>query len=278
MSNLDNYSKRIFENIKHLTEEGIEFWYARELQVVLEYAKWDNFKNILEKAKTACENSNINVLDHFADVGNMVQLGSGAQREIDDIMLSRYASYLIVQNADPRKEIVALGQTYFAVKTRERELEERFENLTEENKRLAIRNELKTHNKSLAEAAQMAGVNEGIEYAVFQNKGYQGLYGGLNAKDIHKRKGLKKSEQILDHMGSTELAANLFRATQTDDKLRRENIKGKENANQTHFEVGKKVRQTIKELGGTMPEELETPKRSVKQIEKDRKKKELSTD
>lgn len=278
MSNLDNYSEKTFEDIKHLTEEGIEFWYARELQKVLEYAEWRNFNTVINKAKVACENSNYEILDHFVDVNNMVELGSGAQREIDDIMLSRYASYLIVQNADPRKEIVALGQTYFAVKTREMELEEEFENLTEENKRLAVRNELKTHNKSLAEAAKMAGVNEGIEYAVFQNRGYQGLYGGLKAKDIHKRKGLKDKEQILDHMGSTELAANLFRATQTDEKLRREKIKGKEKANQTHFEVGKKVRQTIEELGGTMPEELETPRRSVKQIEKEQKKKQLPTD
>lgn len=278
MSNIDKYSESIFEDIKHLTEDGIEFWYGRELQVVLEYSKWDNFKNVIEKAKIACENSNINVLDHFADVGNMVQIGSGAQREIEDIMLTRYACYLIVQNSDPRKEVVALGQTYFAVKTREKELEEEFYELTEEEKRLSIRKELKTHNKSLAEAAQMAGVEKPIEYAIFQNKGYQGLYGGLNKNQIHKRKKLKKSQQILDHMGSTELAANLFRATQTDEKLRREQIKGKEKANKTHYEVGSKVRQTIKELGGTMPEDLPTPGKSIKQIEKEKKKKELETD
>ena len=278
MSDLDNYSEKTFEDIKHLTEEGMEFWYARELQIVLEYTEWRNFTKVIERAQTACENSNSEVLDHFVTVNKMIDLAKGAQREIGDMMLSRYASYLIVQNADPRKEIVALGQTYFAVKTRERELEEEFENLTEESKRLAVRNELKTHNKSLAEAANMAGVNKGIEYAVFQNRGYQGLYGGLKAKDIHKRKGLKDKEQILDHMGSTELAANLFRATQTDEKLRREKIKGKEKANQTHFNVGKKVRQTIEELGGTMPEELPTPEKSVKQIEKDQKKKQLPTE
>lgn len=278
MSNLDNYSEKTFEEIKHFTKDGIEYWYGRELQVVLEYTKWDNFKNIIEKAKIACENSNVDVLDHFADTGKMVQIGSGAQREVDDVMLSRYASYLIVQNADPRKEIVALGQTYFAVKTREREIEEEFENLTEEQKRLAIRNELKNHNKSLAEAANLAGIIHPIDYAIFQNKGYQGLYGGLGSKEIHKRKELKKSQQILDYMESTELAANLFRATQTDEKLRRENIKGKDKANKTHFEVGAKVRQTIKELGGTMPEDLPTPKKSVKQIEKEHKKKELDTD
>lgn len=278
MSNMDNYSEKTFEDIKHLTEDGIEFWYARELQTVLEYKDWRNFNKVIEKSKTACENSKYQVTDHFVEVNNMVQLGSGAQREIQDIILSRYACYLIVQNADPRKEIVALGQTYFAIKTREKEIQDDFEGLTEEQKRISVRNELKNHNKSLAEAAQMAGVNKGIEYAIFQNNGYQGLYGGLKAKDIHHRKELKKNQQILDHMGSTELAANLFRATQTDDKLRRENIKGKDKANKTHYDVGAKVRQTIKELGGTMPEELPTPKKSIKEIEKQHKKKELSSD
>lgn len=275
MSNIEKYSHKIFEDIKHITEDGIEFWYGRELQMVLEYKKWDNFKTVIEKSKISCNNSNINVQDHFADVRNMVQLGSGAQREIEDIMLSRYACYLIVQNADPRKEVVALGQTYFAVKTREREIEEDFSELLEDEKRLTIRNELKNHNKSLAEAAKMAGIEKPVEYAIFQNKGYQGLYGGLNKAQIHKKKRLDKNQQILDHMGSTELAANLFRATQTDEKLRREQIKGKEKANQTHYEVGAKVRQTIKELGGTMPEDLPTPEKSVKQIEKENKKKEL---
>ncbi|NOR49004.1 MAG: DNA damage-inducible protein D, partial [Methanosarcinaceae archaeon] len=186
------------------------------------------------------------------------------------IMLSRYACYLIVQNGDPRKEIIALGQTYFAVKTRERENDEAF---MEDEKRFAIRNELRSHNKSLAEAAHMSGVENPKDYAIFQNKGYQGLYKGLGVKDIHKRKGLAKNQKILDHMGSTELAANLFRATQTDDKLRRENIRGKETANKTRHDVGKKVRQTIKELGGTMPEELEVPEKSVKEIEKKHNKK-----
>lgn len=278
MLNVDKYSEKTFEDIKHISEEGIEFWYARELQVVLEYSKWDNFKNTIKKAKISCKNSNIKVSDHFADVRNMVELGSGAQREIDDIMLSRYACYLIVQNADPRKDIVALGQTYFAVKTRERELDESFEELTEEQKRLAIRNELKTHNKSLAKAANLAGITHPRDYAIFQNNGYQGLYGGLGNKEIHKIKKLKKSQQILDHMGSTELAANLFRATQTDEKLRKENIKGKSKANRTHYEVGAKVRQTIEELGGTMPEDLPTPKKSVKQIEKEHKNKEIDKD
>lgn len=272
MANIKEYSQRTFEEIKHLTEDGIEFWYARELQKVLEYIDWRNYILVIEKAKTACINSNYIIEDHFVDVNNMVELGSGAQRKIDDVMLSRYACYLIVQNADPRKEIVALGQTYFAIKTREKEIEDEFEQLTEEQKRLAIRNELKNHNKSLAEAAQLAGVETQVDYAIFQNKGYQGLYGGLGQKDIHQKKGLKKSQKILDHMGSTELAANLFRATQTDDKLRRDNIKGKDKANQTHYIVGKKVRQTIEELGGTMPEDLPTPGKSVKKIEHEQKK------
>ncbi len=196
MSKIEKYSQQTFDDIKHLTEDGVEFWYGRELQRVLEYSKWDNFKRVIEKAKVACSKSNINVLDHFADVGNMVQLGSGAQREIDDITLTRYACYLIVQNSDPRKEVVALGQTYFAVKTRERELEEGFDELTEEGKRLAIRTELRNHNKSLAEAAQIAGVENSKDYAIFQNKGYQGLYGGLGAREIHRKKGLKKTKDF----------------------------------------------------------------------------------
>jgi len=219
MKEIKGNSDLSFESIKQFTDEGIEFWYARDLQLVLDYSKWSTFTNVINKAKEACENSNVNVLDHFADVGKMVDLGSGAVREIDDLMLSRYACYLIVQNGDPRKEIIAQGQSYFAIKTREREIQEEFEELTEEEKRLAIRNELKSHNKSLAEAAKNAGVETPIDYAVFQNNGYQGLYGGLDAKGIHAKKELKKSQQILDHMGSTELAANLFRATQTDEKL-----------------------------------------------------------
>lgn len=264
-----NYSESLFESIKHINEYGQEFWYARELQIALEYTKWGNFKNVIDKAKNACEGSEIAVSDHFADVGKMVNVGSGAEREIDDVELSRYACYLIVQNGDPRKKVIALGQTYFAVKTRQQELIENYDNLDEDTKRLAIRNEMKSHNKSLAEAANMAGITDPKDYAIFQNKGYQGLYGGLGRKEIHARKGLKKSQDILDFMGSTELAANLFRATQTDEKLRKEHIVGKDAANKTHYEVGKKVRQTIKELGGTMPEDLPTPSKSIKQIEKE---------
>ncbi len=275
MSELVKYSDQTFESIKHVNEYGEEYWLARELQPVLEYAQWRRFSDAIERAKLACKNSGFAVEDHFADVGKMVDIGSGAERQIDDVMLSRYACYLIVMNGDPRKDVIAIGQSYFAVKTRQQELIDNYEQMSEDQKRLAIRNEMIAHNKSLAEAAQMAGIADQREYAIFQNKGYQGLYGGLGAKEIHARKGLKKSQKILDHMGSTELAANLFRATQTDEKLRRENIQGKQAAYDTHYQVGKKVRQTIQELGGTMPEDLPTPEKSVKQIEREVERKKL---
>ena len=205
------YSQQTFENIKHTDENGTEFWYARELQTALEYAQWRRFQESIGRAKTACEASGLDIRDHFADVGKMVDLGSGSQREIADIKLSRYACYLIVMNGDPRKEVIALGQTYFAVKTRQKEISDSAAQLSEDEKRLAIRDEVTIRNKFLASSAKAAGVETPVDYAVFQNRGYQGLYSGLGMKDIHKRKGLKKNEQILDHMGATELAANLFR-------------------------------------------------------------------
>lgn len=264
-----DYTESIFESIKHVNEYGVEFWYARELQTALGYKQWRRFDNIINKAKDACQNSGNDVSDHFANVGKMVDIGSGATRTLEDYELSRYACYLIVQNGDSRKKVIALGQTYFAVRTRQQELAEKFEDLSEDKKRLEIRGELAVHNKSLAETAGMAGIEKPKDYAIFQNRGYQGLYGGLGVKEIHERKGLKKSQKILDHMGSTELAANLFRATQTNEKLKREHIVGKNEANQTHFEVGKKVRETIKDLGGTMPEDLPTPDKSILQIKKE---------
>lgn len=276
MSNeLMKYSDQTFEDIKHINEDGQEFWYARELQHVLEYAQWRYMKETVERARLACENSGLNPDDHFAEIRKMVPIGSGAERAVEDYMLSRFACYLVVMNGDPRKEVIAVGQAYFAVKTRQQELIEKYEEMSEDQKRLAIRNEMKRHNIALADAAHDAGVIEHKDYAIFQNKGYQGLYGGLGVKEIHARKGLKKSQKILDHMGSTELAANLFRATQTEEKLRRENIQGKAAANQAHYDVGRKVRQTIQELGGTMPEDLPTPEKSVKQIEREVERKKL---
>ena len=264
----------IFDKIKYYDRNNIEYWSARELYPVLEYSSWDKFKAVLEKAKISCKKSNIPSENHFYQLGKMVKLGSGAEREIEDVMLSRYACYLIIQNADPNKEIIAKAQTYFAIQTRKQEIQEDSDILTElsENqRRLYLRREMAEHNKQLVETARNAGVETQQDYAIFQNYGYKGLYNGMTAQDIHHHKGLKKSEKILDHMGSTELAANLFRATQTEEKIRRENIKGKYSANQAHYEVGQKVRQTIKELGGTMPEDLPAAP-SIKKIEKEEKK------
>jgi DNA-damage-inducible protein D len=266
-----------FEGIRHLDEAGQEFWLARQLAEVLDYSQYRHFLPVVERAKEACLNSGQPVENHIEDVLTMVEIGSGAKREIADIRLSRYACYLAVQNGDPTKPVIANGQTYFAMQTRRQELQElqdsaKFAQLSEDDKRLAIRNELAAHNKHLAAVAKDAGVESSLDYAIFQDHGYKGLYGGLGAKDIHAHKGLKKSQKILDHMGSTELAANLFRATQTEEKLKRENVQGKRQANKAHYEVGEKVRATIKELGGTMPEALPTPTQSVKQIESAKKK------
>ncbi|MDP1974076.1 MAG: DNA damage-inducible protein D, partial [Sediminibacterium sp.] len=256
---ISNNNLTVFEQIKQIDENGNEFWMARQLAKTLDYKDFRNFLVVIEKAKEACQNSGQTVANHLVEFNEVVAVGSGATHNYPSYKLSRYACYLIVQNADPSKEVVALGQTYFAVQTRIQEITqmEAYNQLSnEDEKRLFLRNELAKHNTHLAAAAKNAGVITSLDYAIFQNHGYMGLYGGLDAKAIHKSKGLKKSQQILDHMGSTELAANLFRATQTEEKLRRENIKGKQKANQTHFEVGKKVRKTIEELGGTMPENL----------------------
>ncbi len=256
-----------FEQIRRTNPTGNEFWSSRDFSKVLGYVNYRHFEAVITKARTACFNSGQRVEDHFVGTDQMVEIGSGALRSLKTVMMSRYACYLVIQNADPAKEIVAQGQTYFAIQTRRQELSDAE---LEEQRRLAIRSELRTHNTHLADAAKDAGVIEPLDYAIFQNHGYMGLYGGLDARGIHTRKGLKKGEQILDHMGSAELAANLFRATQAEDKLRREKITGKDKANQAHREVGEKVRQTIKELGGTMPEKL-PPAESIKKIESKQK-------
>lgn len=266
-----NYTESLFESIRHVNEYGQEFWYARELQIALEYKEWRNFCKVIDKAKTACESSENTVSECFVDVNKTSPMPNGGFKTVDDIALSRYACYLIVQNGDPRKKVIALGQSYFAVKTRQQELIDNYDNLNEDQKRLAIRKEMKEHNKLLVAAAKDAGVQSGIDYAIFQNSGYKGLYGGMTAKDIKAHKQLGKNDDILDYMGHEELAANLFRATQTEAKLRREQVKGKENANQTHYAVGKEVRDTIKRLGGTMPEDLPTPDKSIKQLEREQK-------
>lgn len=252
-----------FERIKRTNDAGMEFWSSRDFSEILGYGDYRNFEGVIEKAKLSCFNSGYRIEDHFVDVTEMVAIGSGAERPVKTILMSRYACYLAIQNADPKKEIVAHGQTYFAIQTRRQELaDERIE----DERRVLLREEIRRHNVQLADAAKGAGVIEPIDYAIFQNHGYMGLYGGLRQDDIHRRKGLKKSQKILDHMGSTELAANLFRATQAEEKLRRDEVKGKNAANRTHHEVGAKVRQTIRELGGTMPEELPVVE-SIKKIE-----------
>lgn len=264
---------RTFEELRRIDESGNEYWSARELFPVLEYSRWEKFRPLVEKAKIACETAGAKASDHFHLEVKMIDLAKGAKREIEDFRLSRYACYLIVQNGDSSKPVIALGQTYFAIQTRRQELTDdaAFNALSEEDRRLFLRREMREHNKTLVETAKRAGVRTDLDYAIFQNHGYKGLYGGLDAKAIHSRKGLKKNQKILDHMGSTELAANLFRATQTEEKIRRENIDGKARANAAHYEVGKKVRETIKELGGTLPEDLPCPPKGIPQIERERR-------
>ncbi len=260
----------VFERIRRTNDAGNEFWSSRDLAGALGYADYRNFETVVAKARTACFTSGQRIEDHFVDVTEMVSIGSGAERKVQTVYLSRYACYLVVQNADPSKPVVAAGQSYFAVQTRRQELADQGV-FSEDDLRLGYREDLKGRNKKLAATAKRAGVVEPIDYAIFQNHGYQGLYGGLGMQDIHRRKGLKKSQHILDHMGSEELGANIFRATQAESKIRREGIAGKEKANVAHREVGAKVRQTIRELGGTMPEDLPTPKKSAKQLGRKKK-------
>ena len=259
-------NNNIFESIKHIDEYGKEYWLARELQKVLEYRQWRRFEQVIDKAKKSCKNSDINVSNHFADVGKMVKTGDSI-RKITDYKLSRYACYLIAQNGDSRKSVIALAQTYFAIQTRKQELlEKEYNNLSEDEKRLYIRKQTKTGNYSLNQTAKKVGVKN---FDKFHNYGYKGLYNGETADDIAKRKGLRYREDILDNMGSSELIANLFRIDQTNQKLKNDNIKGESNANKTHYDVGSEVRNTIKRLGGTMPEDLPTPNKSLKELEKE---------
>lgn len=267
MNKIKEYTKETFEEIKHIEGNGEEYWLARELQKALEYKDWRNFEKVIEKAKISCQNSEISDIDHFVVHNKMVSIGSGAKRKQKDYKLSRYACYLIVQNADPNKEVVALGQTYFAVQTRKQELTEKeYSMLTEDEKRFYQRNLTKKGNYSLNQAAKKAGVKN---FDRFHNAGYKGLYNGETANDIAKRKGLRYREDILDNMGSEELAANLFRITQTESKLKRENIASEKAANKSHYNIGKNIREVIEKNGGTMPEELPTPEKSLKELEKE---------
>ncbi|MBR1653347.1 MAG: DNA damage-inducible protein D [Clostridia bacterium] len=269
-NNLVIKTEKIFEKIKHVDESGVEFWYARELMEILEYTKWGNFVKVISKAMEACKNSNINTSDHFADVGKTIKMPKGAEKVVDDFKLTRYACYLIAQNGDSRKKTIALAQTYFAVQTRKQEItRQEYEQLSEDEKRLYTRQNVKDKNKFLFDTAKLAGVKN---YGKFNNYGYRGLYNGETAKDIAKRKGISEKEDILDYMSSTELATNLFRITQTDEVLKNKNINNENDACKTHHNVGQAVRQTIKRIGGTMPEDMPTPRKSAKEIEKEKMK------
>jgi len=270
MNEIDKKYNKTFEDIKHIDENGIEFWYARELMPVLQYSNWQNFEKIIDKSKISCKNSDISVFEHFIDVSKLSKRANNAEVEIKDYKLTRYACYLIAQNGDSRKKVIALAQTYFAVQTRKQEITEKeYGMLTEDEKRFYQRNLTRKGNYSLNQTAQKSGVKN---FDKFHNSGYKGLYNGETADDIAKRKGLRYREDILDNMGSDELVANLFRISQTEQKLKRDNIKTEKEANKIHYDVGAKIRKTIKELGGTMPEELPTPKKSLKQLGKENKK------
>ena len=268
MSNLKAKEYKSFEEIKHLSKDGNEFWYARELAGVLEYVQWRNFAKVLDRAKLACKNSGYEIVAHFAEVSKIVEAGA-ASKPVIDVKLTRYACYLIVQNGDPRKEVIAFGQTYFAIQTRRQEVADYFNQLDEDNKRLVIRGDIKQWNQMLAEAAHNAGVLSDEEYAAFQNAGYMGLYGGMKVEDIHKKKGLKQNDKILDFMSSTELIANLFRISQTEEKLKKDKTATADAANEIHFIVGREVRGTIERVGGTMPEDLPIPSKNISDVERE---------
>ncbi len=270
LEKVQDYTNENFEDIKHIDENGIEFWYARELMIMLKYHKWENFMKVIDKAKESCQNSGISVFEHFPDVRKTIKMPKRAEKTILDYKLTRYACYLIAQNGDSRKKVIALAQTYFAVQTRKQEISEKeYSSLTEDEKRFYQRNLTRKGNYSLNQTAKKAGVKN---FDQFHNAGYKGLYNGETANDIARRKGLRYREDILDNMGSTELIANLFRISQTEEKLKRDNVNTEKKANKTHYEVGSKIRNTIKELRGTMPEDLPTPQKSLKQLEKENSK------
>ena len=269
MNELKECTEKMFEDIKHIDEEGNEYWSARELMPLLEYTLWQRFSSAIKKAIENCKNSNNNVMDHFIGTDKMVSIGSNTTRNIIDYKLSRYACYLIVLNCDARKRIIALAKTYFAIQTRKQELSEKeYSMLTEDEKRFYQRNLTRKGNYSLNMVARNVGVRN---FDKFHNAGYKGLYGGETANDIAKRKKLRYREDILDNMNEDELVANLFRINQTKQKLLKDKVRGENNANDIHYEVGKEIRYTIKKLGGTMPEDMPTPKKSLKELEKENK-------
>ena len=269
MNEIKEYTTKLFEDIKHIDEFGNEYWLARELMSVLGYSKWENFIKVIVKAIDACKNSIINYKEHFPDIRKTLEMPNNAVKEIIDYKLSRYACYLIAQNGDSRKKTIAFAQTYFAIQTRKQELSEKeYNELTEDEKRLYRRNQARKGNYNLNKTAVNSGVKD---LARFHNAGYKGLYNGETADDIFKRKKLRYREDILDNMGSEELADNIFRIAQTDAKLKRDNVDNEYTANSVHYTVGKEVRNSIKRLGGTMPEDLPTPEMSLKELEKDRK-------
>ena len=268
MSTLSAKEYQCFEDIKRTRPDGTEYWAARELAPVLDYAKWENFYKVIKRAMIACENSGRSVSDDFPEVGKIVEAGA-TRKTITDYELSRYACYLIVQNGDPRKEVIALGQTYFAIQTYRQEVADRFNQLDEDSRRLVVRGDIKQWNQLLAETARSAGVITAKEFAIFQNAGYMGLYGGMTVDDIHHRKGLAIGQKILDYMGSTELIANLFRISQTEEKLRKDQVEDANTATAVHYAVGNEVREAIRKIDGTMPEDLPTPEKSIAQLEKE---------